>query len=109
MRRLALAVLVLAAPAAAQQGYPKGDPEQGARLAARLCAECHDIRPGGKFREYPPSFAAIADYRDRGQIMARIFFPPVDSAMPQMGRMLSPAQVNDITSYIQSLAGTARR
>ncbi len=107
MRAALLAALLLALPAAAQEDT-KGDPEAGAGLAAMLCAGCHDIGPAGAFKQYPPSFASIAVYRDRSQILGRIFFPPFHSAMPQMGELLTPQQVFDLAAYIQSLEGPAR-
>ena len=60
MKRLALALgalAVLAAPALAEE-----EPylASGARTAEALCVQCHNISPGGAFKLYPPSFAAIA-------------------------------------------------
>lgn len=99
--RMVLAIAVaLAAPAAAQEG----DAAAGRELAAEFCADCHDVGPGGAFKQYPPSFASIAVFRDDGQIWARIQFPPVHVSMPQMGTMLlHPDDVTDLVAYIRSL------
>lgn len=95
------AALALAAGAAAAQ--QQGDPEAGRKMAEETCSRCHDVKPGGAFKEYPPSFASIAVYRSEEQIISRIFFPPFHASMPEFGGLMVPAEVYDLTAYIMSL------
>jgi mono/diheme cytochrome c family protein len=64
--------------------------------------------PSGVFKQYPPSFAAIAAYRSEEQIHARIVFPTMHSGMPEVALyLLKPEQVANIVSYIMSLENKA--
>ena len=98
----AAALLALAAPAAAAQ-----DAARGADLAGQSCTGCHHVAPGGPYKMYPPSFAAIATYRARDQIIARIWMPPLHSNMPTGVYDLTADDVDDLVAYITSLDGTA--
>ena len=83
-----------------------GNAANGQKLASEQCVRCHDISAGGKFKEFPPSFAAIAVYYSSDQIFEHIFFPPLHSTMFQEGNplyTLSRDQVNDLVAYITSL------
>ena len=62
--------LLLSTPALAQS---KGDVVKGGRLAQEHCTRCHNVELGGPDKEYPPSFAAIARFRDAAQIRGRIY------------------------------------
>ncbi|MHA3977572.1 c-type cytochrome [Halovulum sp. GXIMD14794] len=110
MRPAVLAALpllfILQTPASAQDA--EGNAERGQMLAEMVCADCHDVEPGGAFKEYPPSFSAIAVYRDRDQIFSRIYFPPYHAAMPQFGDLMVPNEVHDLVAYIQSLENVQR-
>lgn len=94
---LALA-LGTAAPAVAQ------DVERGAELSAEWCARCHNIEPGGAMKEEPPSFAAIAVYRNEGQIRAAMLDPHL--GMPPLVQVLA-LDTDDLVAYITSLEETA--
>ncbi len=84
--------------------YAEGSPEEGRKLAAEHCAQCHDIEPGGAFKEFPPSFASIAVFRSREQIYARVVFPPTHSGMPEIAFYnFSEDETADLISYIVSL------
>lgn len=83
--------------------FAAGDPVKGKEFAQDLCARCHNIDPGGPFKQHPPSFAAIAMYRSRDQIYGRIVFPPLHAAMPQIGYMLTPKNVDHVVAFIVSL------
>ena len=79
------------------------DIESGRKLAEETCARCHDVGPDGAFKQYPPSFAAIAVFRSADDIRARIIYPPLHSNMPQMGIIWAPDVINDLVAYIVSL------
>lgn len=84
--------------------FGEGDPLQGERLAVELCTRCHDVSPEGAFKQYPPSFASIAVYRSEDQVRARIVFPALHSAMPDVARYLIDARgVDNLVAYITSL------
>ncbi len=95
-----LAGLALGGSAVAQS---KGDVVKGGRLAKEYCTACHNIDLGGPDKEYPPSFAAIARFRDEQQIRSRIYFPPYHANMPEFGAIMWPDEVDDLTAYIQAL------
>ena len=86
-------------------GQPAGaaDLENGRKLAAEVCASCHDVSAGGPFKQYPPSFASIAVYRSTDQIRGRIISPPMHSGMPQLSIIWRPGYVDDVVAYIVSL------
>lgn len=77
--------------------------EAGAKIANELCARCHDVSADGGFKQYPPSFAAIAVYRSGEYIFSRILYSPIHSGMPQMTSLLTRDDVNDVLFYIVSL------
>ena len=83
--------------------HAAGDPVLGEEFARERCVHCHNVEHNGPFKQYPPSFAAIAVYRSEEQIYGRIIFPPLHSAMPQIGYMLTPDQVKHLVAYIKSL------
>ena len=91
-------ILLTGSPAAAE-----GDPESGRVLAKEWCSRCHHVEPGGPFKMHPPSFAAIAVYRSRDQVLSRIAFPPLHVSMPQIAYILTPENIDDLVSYIVSL------
>lgn len=81
----------------------EGDVATGEEIARESCVRCHNVETGGPFKENPPSFAAIAVYRSDDQIYGRIMFPPLHAAMPQLGYMLTPDNVDHLVAYIRSL------
>jgi mono/diheme cytochrome c family protein len=94
-----LATALLGSPAVAA-----GDPVEGEKLAKEHCARCHDVAAGGAFKQYPPSFTAIAKYRSEPQIHALIVFPALHSAMPDVPLyLLGSESVDDLIAYIMSL------
>lgn len=95
----ALVATTLPALAAA----PQGDAEAGRAVAEQWCARCHDIAPGGAFRQEPPAFAAIAVYRKPERIWAQIVAPQVHTAMPDLAAVLGLSAA-DLTAFITSLA-----
>lgn len=105
MGRIVLGMALAWAGAAGAQGM--GDAEAGRVLAEEHCAECHDIAPGGAFKQNPPSFTAVAVYLSADDITGRIWFPALHSRMPPMSMILNPEQVENLTAYIVSLEETA--
>lgn len=102
---LALAAFSLMLAASAQAG---GDVASGEALARDHCIRCHDVGPGGGFKQHPPSFASIAVFRPPDQIKGRILFPVRHANMPQLGYVLSPQDVDDLVVYIMSLEARSR-
>lgn len=102
LARLAAMAALIAAPLVASAASPEGDAAAGRAVAERWCAHCHDIAPGGAFRQEPPSFAAIAVYRTPERIWAQIVAPQVHTAMPDLASVLGLSAA-DLTAYITSL------
>ena len=99
---VALAFAVLGHVQASDE--PQDAVAAGQALAQEHCATCHDIAPGGAFKQYPPSFASIAKYRSEEQIYARIVFPPLHASMPSVALYaLNHSQVDALVAYILSL------
>lgn len=89
--------------AVASNADAQGESEIGKTLAGQHCVRCHDIEPGGAFKEHPPSFASIAVFRPPEQIHGRIAFPTRHANMPQIGYVLSPGDIEHLVAYIMSL------
>ena len=77
-----------------------GDPIAGKQSAREWCADCHDVEPGGRMKQNPPSFTAIANYHSPDTLHANITFPHV--AMPDVVHVLG-LDVDDLVAYILSL------
>lgn len=86
-------------PAAAASA---ADMEMGHDIAREYCIACHDVGPTGKFKQEPPSFAAIAVYRSDEQIRERILNPSHNS-MPDYKRYMIGGNIDDMVAYIRSL------
>lgn len=99
---LAATVALAALPGAVLAAPPEGDAAAGRAVAEQWCARCHDIAPGGAFRQEPPAFAAIAVYRTPERIWAQIMAPQVHTAMPDLASVLGLSAA-DLTAYITSL------
>ena len=100
---LSVALLGLAAALTAAPEATAGDAANGKTLAAAKCARCHNIEPGGAFKQHPPAFQAIAIYRREPDIWGRIISPSPHSGMPEVIWELSPDEVQDLVAYIISL------
>lgn len=72
-------------------------------LAKEWCSRCHNVEPGGPFKQFPPSFSAISVYRSAEQIYSRIVVPPLHSNMPQLSYVLTPDNIDNLVAYIVSL------
>lgn len=93
-------VLILPVPAV---HAAEGDAARGQAIAQQQCARCHDVAKGGAFKKMPPSFQAIAIYRTKPDIWARIIAPSPHAAMPDMTWTLTADDVQDLLAYITSL------
>ncbi len=105
MNALILRVMVfLSLGIVAPPAFSAGDPAEGYKLAKEHCAGCHDVEPGGGFKQYPPSFAAMAVYRSEAHIRALSVYPALHSAMPRVPiYMLGDDNLDDLVAYIMSL------
>ena len=99
-------ILCAALAAFATPALADGDPIKGGELAGEFCARCHDIAAGAAAKQHPPSFASIAGYRPEEQIVARILFPGLHSAMPAWNQWFNREDVDDLVAYILSLEGS---
>jgi len=99
----ALVLLLAAAPAAAQDPQLRGDPAVGGRLAARWCASCHQIAPGGVRNELAPPFAGFAgDAADQPEWL-RAWLSTSHPGMPNLN--LGRDEISHLIAYIASLDG----
>lgn len=96
---VAAGCIFLSSVANAQEG---GNVELGKSLAEANCSQCHNIAPGGAFKLYPPSFAAIAAYMDADIIRLRIM-TPTHVLMPQFQNYMNQSNLDALVAYIQSL------
>lgn len=107
MSRLGFASSVIAIwMSLAISAMAQGIPAEGAAIAEKWCARCHNVSPMGAFKLQPPSFAAIAVYRSRDQIYGRIAYPNIHMGMPQLAFILTPEGIENLVAYIVSLEKT---
>ncbi len=79
-----------------------GNATMGKQIAEEYCSACHIIERDGPFKLEPPSFAAIAVYRTREQIRARIV-RPIHAEMPRYTDYMIGGNIDDMVAYITSL------
>jgi mono/diheme cytochrome c family protein len=98
-----LAIAITAAIGFASVAHAQGgNVNLGKSLAEANCSQCHNIAPGGAFKLYPPSFAAIATYMDTDIIRLRIM-TPAHVLMPQFHTYMNESNLDALVAYIQSL------
>ncbi len=97
---VALAVLLAAVPALAQQ---RGDRERGLAYAEANCAECHDVRRGDFDSPTPdaPPFQDIANAEGMTEIALYAFFRTSHASMPNL--VVPPDDIADLTAYLLSI------
>lgn len=95
-----LALLWLGTAAVAQEPMAV---REGRAAAEAYCARCHDIEPGGAFKQYPPSFRAIAAYMAPEIIRLKITQPEHNAIMPDFSTFINQTELQDIVDYITSL------
>ena len=98
-----IALLLMSGLSASPALAAEGDALRGQAIAKQQCARCHDIAKGGAFKKMPPSFQAIAIYRTRPDIWARILAPSPHAGMPDMTWTLKAEDVQDLLAYITEL------
>ncbi|MBM3487535.1 MAG: cytochrome c [Alphaproteobacteria bacterium] len=107
MRRadLVFLALLVPVPATAIELLP-GDPDVGRDLAARWCANCHDIAPRRQtsLLAVAPAFQSIAEKPGATVLSLRVYLQSPHGDMPDI--MLSPDQTDNLVSYILSLRGS---
>lgn len=103
MRLLITLIAALAWLAAPVMAEDSGYVAAGKRTAEANCAQCHNIEPGGAFKLYPPSFAAIAAYYEPSMIEMKIMYPDHAVLMPQFHTFLFRENVANLVAYIVSL------
>jgi mono/diheme cytochrome c family protein len=96
-----LALLLLAAPALAQQGKVIGDPVRGEALARRWCAACHLVEGQGKTTDTAPPFRVIAHDPKKGPDYLRTFLAQPHKPMPPL--TLSRQEIEDFVAYFGEL------
>ncbi|MGE5270536.1 MAG: c-type cytochrome [Thiohalocapsa sp.] len=80
----------------------RADAAAGQELARRWCANCHVIdggRPAATLPQGPPSFHAVAEHLDPGQLRAFLSHP--HGAMPDLA--LTRAEIDDLIAYLETL------
>ena len=121
MRRfllLAIAATLIAAladGARAQQHPAAGDPQEGHRLALKICSFCHVAASDQPFpptlRNPGPSFQAIADRPSTTAVWLRNFLLTTHTTIAEPATMPNPDladdQVTNIVAYLLSLRSSA--
>lgn len=95
---LAAIILALLAHDGLAQEQP-GNAKQGRMNAERWCAQCHAIEGSSRASDTGPSFAQIAETRDRTYLQGFLTRP--HPPMPPL--QLSRAEINDLIAYVESL------
>lgn len=103
MKSVALVLGMLAVLAVPAMAEDEPYIAAGKRLAEANCVQCHNIAPGGAFKLYPPSFAAIAKYHTPDMIAMRIMYPSHAVLMPQFHNYMFRENLDNIVGYIMSL------
>ncbi|MDP2621539.1 MAG: cytochrome C552 [Hyphomicrobiales bacterium] len=105
MRKLVLALFLMAASAASTGAADDGEPQSGAALSRTWCASCHLIGTDDTQVALAdaPSFVEVAKTmgETRREALAMWLTRPHD-AMPDPS--LTRAEIADILAYIESLA-----
>jgi len=96
----AAAVIALVSPAAAQS---PGDAGRGARLAVRVCAQCHAVGRGSARSPDPmaPRFSAVAATPGMTEMALRVWLLSAHPTMPNF--VLTKDETDDIVAYIMGL------
>jgi mono/diheme cytochrome c family protein len=97
-RSIAWGALSLAATASSALGQEAGDPEAGAQLALRTCAECHGAIDAPN---RAPAFVTIAAMPSTTEGSLTVFLQTPHASMPDL--VLSSSDRRDLIAYILSL------
>jgi cytochrome c len=94
----ALVALVLAGPAAAQEG---GDPAAGHALASKFCSSCHIVGAERVGSDAAPPFRTIAADPSKSFTELHAWSGPMHPVISNLA--LSTRQIADINAYLDSL------
>jgi len=99
MKRTAFLVLLMASAVTAQAQ----DPQEGAKWATNVCAQCHAVRPGEPRSPNgrAPTFAELANSPGMTTAALTVALTTPHAGMPMF--VLSSEQRQDIIAYILSL------
>jgi len=81
-----------------------GNAEVGHAFAAKVCADCHDVEPGGEaFSPNPdaPSFQEVADTPGMSPRALAVWLQSSHPTMPDL--ILSTDEIDNVIAYITSL------
>lgn len=103
--RLALSVLIAAHAATPALAADADDAAMGRELAARICADCHAVRPAEvqSPRQDAPSFEDIASVPGLTPIALKVALRSSHREMPNL--VLDENETERIVAYILSLPG----
>ena len=103
MRKIALALAVMSAPALAQE-VPKGDPANGKKVyLADGCYQCHGrVGQGGLMTGPAP---ILAQTKMPYVAFTRQLRSPINDMPPYPQNLLSDQQVADIYAFLQGVPG----
>lgn len=99
MRRKLTMVLLLAGVAVTGRAAEVGNPQTGREIAARWCAECHDLAvPPVQMRDKPPPFASVANRAETTAAGLRAFLQTPHAEMPDLA--LSRDETDHVIAFI---------
>ena len=75
-----------------------GDVGRGQEIYQSTCIACHG--PGGSGTDIAPPLAEAAILQDPEAVYTTISEGRLDEGMPNWGQVLSPAEINDVISYL---------
>ncbi|MCE7984135.1 MAG: hypothetical protein DYG89_23420 [Caldilinea sp. CFX5] len=78
-----------------------GDATRGETIFAATCVACHG--PGGQGGTVAPQLAEAPILAELDVLYATIAFGRLNKGMPNWGQVLSPAEINDVIAYLQTL------
>lgn len=84
-----------------------GDPVEGRRIAGQWCSSCHVIGPEGRGADGAPPFMALANNPAKTETYLKGWISNPHPPMPNLN--LSRRTIDDLVSYIRSLAANGHR
>ncbi|MEZ4862508.1 MAG: c-type cytochrome [Caldilineaceae bacterium] len=78
-----------------------GDAARGETIFSATCIACHG--PGGQGGSIAPQLAEAPILAELDVLYATIAYGRLNKGMPNWGQVLSPAEINDVIAYLQTL------
>lgn len=102
LHQVVVAAVLILLPTAAG-AVELGNAQLGKEYAAKVCADCHDIEPGGEFSTNPaaPSFQEVADTQGMSPRALAVWLQSSHPTMPDF--ILADDQIDNLIAYIMSL------